>query len=32
MAYAGLSQFGLAQHHHSVAIEFLASVGHPEPP
>ncbi len=32
MAYGGLSQFGLTRHHHRVAIEFLASIGHPEPP
>jgi hypothetical protein len=32
MAYGGLSQFGLAQHHHRVAIEFLSGFGHPEPP
>jgi hypothetical protein len=30
--YGGLSQFGLTQHHHRVAIDFLASIGHPEPP
>jgi hypothetical protein len=32
MAYGGLGQLGLAQHHHRVAIEFLAGVGHGEPP
>jgi hypothetical protein len=32
MAYGGLCQFGLTQHHHRMAIEFLAGVGHPEPP
>jgi len=32
MAYGGLSQFGLTQHHHCVAIEFLAGVRDCEPP
>ena len=32
MAYGGLGQFGLTQHHHRMAIEFLAGIGHPEPP
>jgi len=31
MAYGGLSQLGLAQHHHCVVVEFLAGVGHGEP-
>src|SRR3974390_2039571 len=31
MAHGGLSQFGLTQHQHCVAIELAASVGHSEP-
>jgi hypothetical protein len=31
MAYDGLGQLGLTQHHHRVAIEFPAGVGHREP-
>jgi len=32
LAYGGLSQLGLTQHHHCVAIEFLAGVSDREPP
>jgi hypothetical protein len=32
MAYGCLSLFGLAQHHHRMAIEFLARVGHGKTP
>ena len=31
VAYSGLSQFGLTQHRHRMAIEFPAGIGHPEP-
>src|SRR5580692_3438728 len=31
MSYRALSQFGLPQHRHRVAIEFVAGIGHPEP-
>ena len=30
MAYSGLSLFGLTQHHHRVAIEFLANEEAPD--
>ena len=30
MAHGGFGQFGLAQHRHRVAIEFLAGIGHGE--
>jgi hypothetical protein len=32
MVDRALSLFGLPQHHHCVAIKFLAGVGHSEPP
>jgi hypothetical protein len=32
MADRGQRLFGLPQHHHRVAMEFLTGVGHPEPP
>src|SRR6516165_6226181 len=32
MAYGGLSQFGLTQHHNCVAVEFLPGVSDREPP
>jgi len=31
VTYGCLSQFGLAQHHHRVAIELPSGVGHSEP-